>query len=166
MYSLCESGLDHLESEQLLPTAGIHGAVNPMIAGALSGLVYKSTGAFSFLLLIIGMSLSGGLTTTPPHTTSHHHDDSGAKNSRARLRAGRGGGRRLLHHPEPVERMVVPVKETDERNQGAKNQMSRGANGKGKKSRREEPLLVLLFFPFLSFLRCAWLVGTGTRPHK
>jgi len=111
MYSLCESGLDHLESEQLLPTAGIHGAVNPMIAGALSGLVYKSTGALSFLL-IIGMSLSGGLTTTPPHTTPHHHDDSGAKNSRAGLRAGRGGGRRLLHHPEPVERMVVPVKET------------------------------------------------------
>jgi hypothetical protein len=44
MYSLCESGLDHLESEQLLPTAGLHGAVNPMIAGAFSGLVYKSTG--------------------------------------------------------------------------------------------------------------------------
>lgn len=44
MYSLCESGLDHLESEQLLPTAGIHGAINPMLAGAVTGLVYKSTG--------------------------------------------------------------------------------------------------------------------------
>lgn len=45
MYSLCESGLDHLESEQLLPTAGIHAAVNPVLAGAFTGLVYKSTGA-------------------------------------------------------------------------------------------------------------------------
>lgn len=48
LYSLCESGLDHLESEQLLPLAapGLGGgALNPVLAGAFTGLVYKSTGA-------------------------------------------------------------------------------------------------------------------------
>ena len=44
MYSLSESALDHLEAEQYL---GGHQATNPVLAGALSGLLYKSTGGWA-----------------------------------------------------------------------------------------------------------------------
>ncbi len=42
MYSLSESALDHFEVEQHL---GGHAATNPVLAGAVSGLLYKSTAA-------------------------------------------------------------------------------------------------------------------------
>lgn len=42
MYSLSESALDHFEADQHL---GGHQATNPMLAGAISGLLYKCTAA-------------------------------------------------------------------------------------------------------------------------
>ena len=42
MYSLSESALDHLQVEQYM---GGHSATNPVLAGAFTGLVYKSTAA-------------------------------------------------------------------------------------------------------------------------
>ena len=41
MYSLCESSLDHYQAEKYL---GGHPSVNPALAGACTGLLYKSTG--------------------------------------------------------------------------------------------------------------------------
>jgi import inner membrane translocase subunit TIM23 len=42
MYSLSESLLDHFETDKVL---GGHQAVNPVLSGAISGLLYKSTAA-------------------------------------------------------------------------------------------------------------------------
>ena len=42
MYSLSESALDHFEVERYM---GGHAATNPVMAGAISGLLYKSTAA-------------------------------------------------------------------------------------------------------------------------